>query len=484
MGRHREGRVRQRLSLSRGRTPGRGNGRAESRAAARRDQAEPLPRLRRRETPESGFTLIELSVALFVTVEVILAVLLLFDFSNKLSRVQSNVTDMQQSLRIAQYDTVRLIRMAGRGGLPEGTSPALANAYHGAAIAVEDNVAPGTRVAGAGSPAVVAGTDVLTVRGVLSTPVYHPSAFNLDNPASPNLATKGTVVVQAALPVDPKAAPDATMTQDLSALKAAVASGAPEALLLVGADETVYAVVELYPASSDVSKAGQVTLAFKITGGTNTPQYGALSAGGAFPAALSNAWTVGILEEYRFYVREEYADATKPTTDTLTSKLSRARVFPNTNVAWGTGAAAANAPNLQLDIADNVTDFQVALGFDSPQGAGSIAAGTAAAIEDAASANDDWLFNAAGDSPDTPAKVANWNGSPLYYVRLSTLVRTDRQDQAYTAPLITRIEDRDYAGSPFNDPVVTNAKTGDTATHNRSYRRRLLQTVIDLRNLG
>ena len=442
----------------------------------------------RRARAESGFTLIEVSVALFVTVEVIVAVLLLFDFSNKLSRVQSNVTDMQQSLRIAQYDTVRLIRMAGRGGLPEGTSPALPNAFHGAAVAVEDNVAPGTTIAGPGSPAVVAGTDVLTVRGVLSTPVYHPSTFNLDNMASPNLATKGTVVVQAALPVDPKAAADATMTQDLSALKAAIASaqrgGVPEALLLVGADETVYAVVELDPAASDATQAGQVTLGFKITGGTHSAEYGALSAGGAFPAALTNAWTVGILEEYRFYVREEYANAAKPTTDTLQSKLSRARVLPNTNVAWGTGTAAQNAGNLQLDIADNVTDFQVALGFDSPQGAGSISAGTAAAIEDAGSANDDWLFNAAGDSPDTPAKVANWNGSPLYYVRLSTLVRTDRQDQQYTAPLISRIEDRDYTGSPFNDPVVTNAATGDTSTHNRNYRRRLLQTVIDLRNLG
>ncbi len=444
---------------------------------------------RRPLADESGFTLVELSIALFVTVEVILAVLLLFDFSNKLSRVQSNVTDMQQSLRIAQYDTVRLIRMAGRGGLPEGTSPAVANAYHGAAISVEDNVVQGTHITDGTSPTVVAGTDILTIRGVLSTPVYHPTTLTLDKPATPNLATKGTVLVQAALPVDPRAAPDATMTQDISALKTAInnaKNGAPlEALLLVGADETVYAVVELDPNTSDASQANQVTVGFKISGGTNTVQFGALSANGAFPATLTNAWTVGILEEYRFYVREEYANAAKPTTDTLTSKLSRARVLPNTNIVWGsTSNVATNATNLQFDIADNVTDFQVALGFDTPQGVGSISAGTSNAIEDNNSATDDWLFNAAGDSPDTPAKIANWNGSPLYYVRLSTLVRTDRQDQTYTAPLITRIEDRDYTGSPFNDPVVTNATTGDTSTHNRNYRRRLLQTVIDLRNLG
>ena len=42
--------------------------------------------------------------------------MLLFDFTNKLSRVQTNVSEMQPSLRVSQYDTVRLIRMVGRGG--------------------------------------------------------------------------------------------------------------------------------------------------------------------------------------------------------------------------------------------------------------------------------------------------------------------------------------------------------------------------------
>jgi len=41
-----------------------------------------------RRAASAGFTLVEVSIALFVTVEVIVAVLLLFDFSNRLSRVQ------------------------------------------------------------------------------------------------------------------------------------------------------------------------------------------------------------------------------------------------------------------------------------------------------------------------------------------------------------------------------------------------------------
>ena len=76
-----------------------------------------------RGSRQRGFTLIEVSVSLIVTIIVLLGVLALFDFSNRLTRVQTNISDMQQSLRVAQNDSVRLIRMAGRGGLPLGNLP-------------------------------------------------------------------------------------------------------------------------------------------------------------------------------------------------------------------------------------------------------------------------------------------------------------------------------------------------------------------------
>src|SRR5436305_5082755 len=136
------------------------------------------PRAGRLADDAPGFTLVELAVALFVGVEVILATLLLFDFRRELSRLQGDAAGMEQSLRAAQYDMVRLIRQAGRGGLPAGPSPSLAGGYRGAAIAVRDNVGPEARVAGAASPRVAAGTDVLTVRGVFSTPVYQSSALS------------------------------------------------------------------------------------------------------------------------------------------------------------------------------------------------------------------------------------------------------------------------------------------------------------------
>src|SRR4051794_20634490 len=98
---------------------------------------------------QRGFTLVEVTISLFVTVIVLLGVLALFDFSNKLSHVQTNISDMQQSLRVAQADAMRLIRMAGRGGLPVGVLPA------GWAVAVRNNVADKSHIGGASSPEIV-----------------------------------------------------------------------------------------------------------------------------------------------------------------------------------------------------------------------------------------------------------------------------------------------------------------------------------------
>src|SRR5262245_34161643 len=71
-----------------------------------------------RSPREEGFTLIEMMVSLLVFLVVILGVLALFDVNSRLARNQGRVADMQQSLRFAQYDMVRRIRMAARGGLP------------------------------------------------------------------------------------------------------------------------------------------------------------------------------------------------------------------------------------------------------------------------------------------------------------------------------------------------------------------------------
>src|SRR4029079_12184547 len=139
----------------------------------------------------AGFSLIELLVAFVLAVTVILAMLALFDFHNKVSRVQAQVVEMQQALRVAQYDMVRLVRMAGRGGLP-----AARGAFalpQGVALAVRDNAAdPSYLVPGnAGTPKLLPGTDVLTVRGVFTAPIYQVKYSGQTSGASSQLRYNG-----------------------------------------------------------------------------------------------------------------------------------------------------------------------------------------------------------------------------------------------------------------------------------------------------
>ena len=412
----------------------------------------------RARTRQSGFTLVEMAVSLFVTVSVILGVLMLFDFTNKLSKVQGNVADMQQSLRIAQHDVVRLVRMAGRGGLPVGNLP------NGLAVSVRNNVGAGERIGGGATPRIVEGTDVLTVRGVFAAPIYRvaeaSSRINFDGVGGPGGATRGSIVIPAAEP--------ANLAQDLEPLRQAIQKSRPEALVLVSRqNRAVYAVVELDPANS-VASANQVTVAFHINGGQHAASYRTLSSGGAFPPTLTAVAFVGLLEEYRFYVREEHVNRDDDGSD-FAPKLSRARTYPATDVPYDDDPDEPDeSDSWQNDIADNILDLQVAFGLDTNIDGCSIAENesTCTISETEDGTGDDWLFNET--SAPEPALLA---GAQLHYVRLSTLARTDRRDIQYQSPLLVRLEDHDFTNSPLNE------------REDRMFRRRLLQTVIDMRNL-
>jgi type II secretory pathway pseudopilin PulG len=412
---------------------------------------------------EAGFTIVEMTVSMLVTVVLILGVLATFDFANRLSRVQTNVSDMQQSLRVSLQSAVRLVRMAGRGGLPLGTMPA------GLGLAVRNNVPAGTRIGGPLTPLVLEGTDVVTVRGVLSTPLWQvnsadPSSFTLAG--GPGAPTSGTIRVMPATPTG--------ILQEREALRQAVLKngGRPEALVLVSPrDATIYAVVELDPLTSNVSGSDGWTIGFKVAGGTHTASYLPLSNGGGWPVGLTSAAFVGLLEEYRFYVRD-----VREGTDSA-HRFSRARVFPGTEAPHREDNGPLPNPENHVswteDIADNVLDMQVALGFDTAQGGGAMTDDEGDAgdddriFESVDGQNDDWLYN------DSQAfDPAPWNGRQLYFVRLNILARTDRRDPKHASAQVNRIEDHDLAAASLNQRTE------------RMYRRRLLQTVIDMRNLG
>jgi len=391
---------------------------------------------------------------------------------------------MQQSLRVGQYEMVRLLRMAGRGGLA-ATSPS--RIYpQGVAIEVRNNVGTGSPVVSddlaigfAGTPKAVLGTDIITVRGVISSPIYQIAStitgiYPLRTPAGA-LTTDPTTADHGAIQIcDPTPTGAA---QNLQPLKDAITKGVHEALILGSpVNDSIYGVVELDPNNpSNATTASAcpggtgVVVAFKVASGTYGASYQKLSSAPAgsttLPSVLSSVSVVGIIEEYRFYIRKDLTVDGNNASE-VAPRLSRARLFPGTEVPYGT-TAADQTSNVQSDIADNVMDLQAALVFDS-NGDG--------VITDASSVTDEWMYNAVGDDP-TQAAWKTIVGSvparatPLFYARVSSLARTDRRDTNFTAPLLTNIEDHVYTTS---DPANT--------LQSRMFRRRLLQTVVDLRD--
>jgi len=350
--------------------------------------------------------------------------------------------------------------MAGRGGLPLGVLP------HGIALAVEnDTPDSGDRahiaVGDTGSPTVMAGTDVLIVRGVIKTPVYQASPlgpdFSLDDPETPST---GTIRL-----FDPH--PVSGIPQDLALLVQAFDADTHPALLLVSPLDT-WAVVEVDIAASDFSgMPNQLTLAFRIgrTDGTDVAaDYVKLSGG--FPADLRVVSAVGLLEEYRFYVRQEF-ERDGDGESMVVPRLGELRFYPNTQLPHPSNS------DFEAEIADNIMDLQFVLGVDR-DGDGAVEEGE----NDDALDEDEWLFNIAGDvdSSGEPGVPAIWNpaAAALHYLRVDTVARTDRGDFGYQADELTRTEDRDFTQAPsdrFNDVAE------------RRFRRRQLQTVVDMRNL-
>ncbi|MDH3744598.1 MAG: PilW family protein [Acidobacteriota bacterium] len=401
-----------------------------------------------------GFTLLELLITLVMTTALMGAVAVLFQMNSRLASQQIQQADMQQSARAVQNELVRMVRMAGRGGLGRGNAPdflAVSNRNKVEAADGNKHIAIGD----ATSPTAVDLTDVLTVRGVFNAPLYQvaQNAMTL-------AGTTGTLVVNSPGPTG--------VTQDLTALAQAIDGGINEPLIVVsGLSDLIYAVVELDHAGSSVDDPANpttATLLFNIgvSGGTATKdKYMELSTGAAFSPSLRTTVFVGILEEYRYYIRENY-QTPGDTSTPLAPRLSRARFLA------GTELAHPSVPGFNLDIADGVLDLQVALGID--------AGGVDGLLDEEftnPTATDDWLFNT---TADTPLDLTFWNGPvggnapDLFNVRISTLTRTGRPDPKLLSPVINRIEDRGYVEAVGDQELL--------------YRRTLLSTVVDLRNQG
>ena len=416
----------------------------------------------------AGYSLAELMISLLFLSLIIIGTLTLIDTSNRLAVGQLNRADMQQSARVAQRDVIRRVRMLGRGGLPAYQLPSTVNPTglllpKGLAIEIDNNV----QNMQIGTHDVVDDTDVLTVRGTFSTPLFIANSSDDTAITYDDGSGLGMVRIRSRTPVG-------EVNQDITALTELITppSGvtpADEALILTSPfDERIWAVVEMNRGAStfvgpDTNGVTTVNLAFRTRGSTNAEKMAKLSTGAEYPKDnLPNVGTVAILEEYIYYVRADTA--------TGNPKLSRARMYP------GTGQPYKNdTTNLDIDIAENVLDLQVSLGFDLD--------GDELATESPDGTADEWLLNAPFTADDPTS--APWNVAlaaerqRLMYMRLSTLTRSEQREQNHMSPLIISIGDRDYSNDPLND-VGTDLTTYEG---NRRFHREVLSTTIDMRNM-
>ena len=407
-----------------------------------------------------GFTLMEVLVALSILTVVLVAALVLLDTTNRVTRTQIARADIQQSVRIAQDEMSRKLRTAGRGGLLAETGTlGLPNAV---SLEVANNVGSGQTIfpSDGTSPAVLEGSDVLTVRGAFDNPLYYLDPLDSDLYSFNTAAGTGVVTI-------PRGTPDGNFVQDLELLDEMRAANRPgEAVVIVSPfDDDIYGVASInWGGSSLDTTDDEFNLAFQFQDdptvinaanpGSAVDAASVLSSNGAFPTELyrSGFKTISVLQEYRFFIRDATVSGTSG--GRFAPKLSMVRTQINQDAYWQDDPLTPDTEPWE-DIADYIIDLQVALGFITNPDLGEV-------VESADGTGDDWYLNAIGDTVPV---------GDLALIRVTTLARSATPSRATESRVLLSLEDRTYTTSDINEPTE------------RAYRRFFMPTVISLRNL-
>ena len=311
--------------------------------------------------PDGGASLIETLVAFSLTVAVAVAALLLFVLHQRLARAQLETASLLQAQQAAHVELRRALRGAGRGGLVHqlpGQTP-----RPELAVEVEKHVRAGHAV---GSRTAAEGTDVLVIRGVINGPLYWVDEYGFD-PA----AGSGWVVVRAQTPYG--------AAQSLEMLQAAGDAGGDALLLASGDAPGVHAVVPIVDvAGSGRGRGRRLRVEFQTDASPGSLAAGflSMSSGGSWPAGyMSSVDRVGVLEEWRFYIRPPDPESQRG------PQLVMARLYPGTAVAWRRRRA-----NLTQVIADGIVDLEVTVREMGEEGGPSVTVTSTARIGEPAAA--------------------------------------------------------------------------------------------------
>lgn len=347
---------------------------------------------------QRGFSLVEVLVSLALLVVVMTAFLTLLDSSARVSKTQSSIAGMTENLRFTVEEMVRMVRMAGTGGVPL-LAPGTGGNLNVLAVTVTDNGDPSHPITyggtGPGSRTTLPGTDVLMLRGVIGGELYDIRGATALVAGSGSPPTTYTATIPATSPytgqpqnllVPPVGTPIIfTTTWELPV---PLASGVTRYF-------SKYNIGLITAASRGSDPTDPLVVSFKTTGANdNELAILALNEGGDFqPFQSEFVITAGFLDDLVFFIAAN--DSGEPSLFMFT---------PDDNTV--------------SELVPNVSNLQVALGCDLN--------GDGMLTEDGTN-GDEWFFNAVGDAAPTPAQIAT-----LQEVRVSVVARGESREDMRT----------------------------------------------------
>jgi len=326
---------------------------------------------------ERGFSLIEVLASLVIMIVVVIAALTMFDRSNRMTKVETSVSDAQQNARFASYQLVREARMAGAGGVPASlgnvqlgvTLSIGSSSYHSSTptkhVTNNVNVANDVVFVG-GTHHVKKGTDVLHVRGIISNPIFDLGTSSFDT-------SSGLLVIHACTKfTDPTAAVTAPCypngQNDVSEFQS-WSDANPKLWLMSDSLGNIGVAVITHAAwlkDGDGTGKDNTTL----TLGTTNAYANSLNSSGAFPAGLNTPTRGGVLDDMLYFIDDGTAiggscsvanqsDLPGPCHPQLASAQWAPTSGGCTITTEDPFACATVTP-----IADDIEDMQIAYGLD------------------------------------------------------------------------------------------------------------------------
>src|SRR6266542_5873719 len=357
----------------------------EANACGRKPDTTPASLFRQpaRFRAQRGLTLIEALLAILVGVIALLGLYQLVDASNKLTKQQTEVADVQQSARIGVSELSRIIRQARVGGLYFGN----------AVLPIANNIGGGTfyqDLSGA-SHFIRKGTDVIEVRGVLQGDKYILDETNVTCSIA-NCSLAGALIT-------------VTIPARTSLGYVNFPVGGPPSL--AGKTRPFYFVVQ-NGENQQVIIGGLTYLVPVYTAGLVTPTGGwftqttstftfnmaqdagsqRLNATTTLPSSLAKSVAGGPVDVIRFFVDEGPSNATGSSADTHPS-LAQATLDPSTGLF-----------DIQ-SLIEEVEDFQIAYGVDGIDGTPADAGVSPAAVDLTGVNRDEWVGNVATEVETT-----------------------------------------------------------------------------------